>query len=108
MSTIYPDHDNYFSLAVVRATRQYINPNSLICAPRGIADQECWLGSVVRWYYAYHTVPTSIHQLEAFRTEVVRNLRHALMRLSQRHRTTWERMALLLEKWVLRSRIQHP
>ena len=47
-------------------------------------------------------MPTNIHRLEAFRTEVVRHWRQALTRRSQRHRMTWKRMLRLAERWVPR------
>lgn len=73
-----------------------------------VSDQGRWLNNVVRGYFAYHAVPTNIRRLESFRDQVVRHWRHALMRRSQRHRMTWDRMKKLADRWVPKPRIQHP
>lgn len=73
-----------------------------------IPEQGRWLRSVVGGYYAYYAVPTNIHRLEAFRDQLTRHWRHALMRRSQRHRMNWERMNRLAERWIPKPRIQHP
>ncbi len=73
-----------------------------------IPQQGRWLGQVVRGYFAYHAVPTNIRTLEAFRTQVTNAWLHSLRRRSQRHRMTWERIALLADRWLPRPRIQHP
>ena len=73
-----------------------------------VPDQGRWLNSVVRGHYAYYAVPTNIQRLESFRKQVVRHWRHALMRRSQRHRMTWDRMSPLADRWIPKARIQHP
>jgi len=67
-----------------------------------------WLGSVVRGYFAYHAVPSNVHALQAFRTQVTRHWLHALRRRSQRDRMTWERMRELSGRWLPMPRILHP
>jgi group II intron reverse transcriptase/maturase len=73
-----------------------------------IAVQGTWLGSVVRGYFAYHAVPTNVHALQAFRTQVERHWRHALSRRSQRGRPNWETMRLLSRRWIPVPRVSHP
>lgn len=73
-----------------------------------IPEQGKWLGSVVRGYNAYYAVPTNVHALQAFRTQVERHWLLALRRRSQRDRTDWERMRKLSERWLPKPRILHP
>ena len=75
---------------------------------RPIPEQGRWLGQVVRGYFAYHAVPTNIHALGSFRTQVGRIWARSLRRRSQRHRLPWRRMSTLVERWLPRARIQHP
>jgi RNA-directed DNA polymerase len=67
-----------------------------------------WLGSVVRGYFAYHAVPSNVHTLQAFRTQVTRHWLYALRRRSQRDGMTWERMRELSGRWLPMPRILHP
>lgn len=73
-----------------------------------IAVQGQWIGSVVRGYYRYYGVPTNVHSLQAFRTQVERHWRFALRRRSQRDRTTWEQMRKLSRRWIPSPRVLHP
>jgi RNA-directed DNA polymerase len=73
-----------------------------------IPIQGKWLGSVVRGYYAYHAVPTNIHAMQAFRTQVERHWGRALSRRSQRGRLTWETMRRLSHRWIPAPKIVHP
>lgn len=92
----------------MRATLRAIKSELLRRRHLSIPEQGQWLNNVVRGYYAYYAVPTNIHRLEAFRDQVTRHWRHALMRRSQRHRMNWERMNRLAERWIPKPRIQHP
>jgi len=67
-----------------------------------------WLASVVRGHLAYYAVPGNIHQVEAFRAEVVRLWYGALRRRGQRHRLNWQRMRRHAERWLPPVRITHP
>jgi RNA-directed DNA polymerase len=67
-----------------------------------------WLASVVRGHLAYYAVPGNIHQVEAFRTEVVRLWYGALRRRGQRHRLNWQRMRRHADRWLPPVRITHP
>lgn len=58
------------------------------------------IGAVVRGYFAYHAVPSNMHRLTGFRTEVLRAWRHALGRRGQRTRPTWERLSRLGKRWL--------
>jgi RNA-directed DNA polymerase len=64
--------------------------------------------AVVRGYFAYHAVPTNMHRLNGFRTEVLRAWHHALRRRSQRSRMTWDRMSRLAKRWLPSPRVLHP
>jgi len=70
--------------------------------------QGAWLRSVLQGYFGYYAVPTSFERLEQFRKEVIRAWFWALRRRSQRTRLTWERMKILVERWIPRLRILHP
>ena len=73
-----------------------------------IDAQGRWLASVVRGHLAYYAVPGNIHQVEAFRAEVVRLWYGALRRRGQRHRLNWQRMRRYAERWLPPVRITHP
>jgi group II intron reverse transcriptase/maturase len=73
-----------------------------------IPEQGRWIGTVVRGYFAYHAVPTNVHALQSFRTQIERHWRLALRRRSQRDRTNWSRMRSLSQRWIPAPRIQHP
>jgi group II intron reverse transcriptase/maturase len=73
-----------------------------------IPEQGRWLASVVRGYDQYYAVPTNLRALIAFRREVVRCWRRALMRRSQRTRVTWGRMRRLSKCWLPTARTLHP
>jgi group II intron reverse transcriptase/maturase len=73
-----------------------------------LPEQGRWLGEVTRGYFAYHAVPTNIHALGRFRTEVVRHWLHALRRRSQRDGMDWHRMNALAQRWLPRPRVMHP
>src|SRR5579863_507842 len=67
-----------------------------------------WLGSVLRGYYAYFSVPTNL--------STVRNVRHhikvrwylSLSRRSQRKRLTWRRMNVIAAKYLPIASVLHP
>jgi RNA-directed DNA polymerase len=73
-----------------------------------IPEQGRWLASVVRGYDQYYAVPTNVRALIAFRREVVRYWRRALMRRSQKSRLTWGRMRRLSKHWLPTARTLHP
>jgi group II intron reverse transcriptase/maturase len=72
-----------------------------------IPKQRSYLRSVVDGHFRYYGVPGNIDRLAAFRYHVVTLWRRALMRRSQRHRMTWERM-LRYARWLPTPRIHHP
>ncbi len=67
-----------------------------------------WLASVVRGHLAYYAVPGNIHQVVAFRDQIVRLWYGALRRRGQRHRLTWQRIRRYAERWLPPARITHP
>ena len=92
----------------MRAKLREIKEELLRRRHRPVPEQGAWLRAVVRGYFAYHAVPTNIHSLVAFRTQVGRLWCRALRRRSQRHRLNWTRMARYRETWLPRARILHP
>jgi RNA-directed DNA polymerase len=66
------------------------------------------LEAVLRGYFAYHAVPTNMHRLSSFRTEVLRAWRHALRRRGQRSPVTWRRLSRLGRRWLPTPRVLHP
>ena len=73
-----------------------------------IPQQGHWLRQVVRGYFAYHAVPTNVASLSAFRSHVVHLWWRALLRRSQKDRTTWARIAALAADFLPVPRILHP
>lgn len=73
-----------------------------------IDKQGKWVGSVVRGYFAYHSVPTNRRVLQTFRAQVARKWMRELRRRSQRHRVSWPKLTRLMRRWVPTVRIQHP
>jgi len=67
-----------------------------------------WLRSVVQGYFNYHGVPGNIDNLAVFRDRVILLWRTMLIHRSQRHRLTWIRMQLLIDRWLPRPRVLHP
>src|SRR5215469_6673480 len=59
-----------------------------------------WLTKVVQGYYQYHAVPGNLNQLSAFRHRLCRLWRAILNRRSQRGERPWQRLNLLLERWI--------
>ncbi|MCA1677836.1 MAG: RNA-directed DNA polymerase [Actinobacteria bacterium] len=75
---------------------------------RPIEEQGRWLGSVVRGHLAYYSVTGNIHQVSAFRDEVIRLWRAALRRRSQKTRMNWQRMPRLADRYLPHARYTHP
>ncbi len=73
-----------------------------------IDAQGRWLGAVLRGHLAYYAVPGNIHQVTAFRDQLVRHWLRALRRRGQRHRLTWQRMRRHTERWLPPVRYTHP
>ena len=73
-----------------------------------IPEQGKWLGQVVRGYFNYHAVPTNSKSLQRFRYRVTDLWRRALLRRSQKDRTTWDRAARLAAAFLPAVRILHP
>ena len=73
-----------------------------------IPVQGRWLASVMRGHFAYFAVPTNVHALQAFRTQIERHWRHALSRRGQRRSVNWERMRQLSQRWLPVPQILHP
>jgi hypothetical protein len=73
-----------------------------------IIEQGAWLRGVVRGYYAYHAVPTNIHALGMFRSQVGWSWFLALRRRSQKDRTPWRKMLKRINAWLPRPKISHP
>jgi len=67
-----------------------------------------WLRSVVQGYFNYHAVPGNLDSLHVFRFRVTQLWRRALLRRSQRHRLTWDRMRQLADRWLPEPRVLHP
>ena len=68
----------------------------------------CLQAQVVRGYFNYHAVPTNAKSLQRFRNLVTALWRRALLRRSQKDRTTWDRAAQLAAAYLPAVRILHP
>jgi group II intron reverse transcriptase/maturase len=73
-----------------------------------IPEQGRWLKQVVGGFFAYHAVPTNGRALGAFRHHVTNLWRRALLRRSQRDRTTWPRATQVADDWLPKPLIRHP
>jgi group II intron reverse transcriptase/maturase len=73
-----------------------------------IPEQGRWLGAVVRGHANYYGVPGNLDAVAAFRTQATRHWRRALLRRSQRDRTSWSRMNRLATRWLPPARVMHP
>ena len=70
--------------------------------------QGAWLRRVLQGYFNYHAIRTNLRRLRSFRTQVERAWMHALRRRGERHRMSWARMGLLIERWLPPVRALHP
>ena len=73
-----------------------------------LRSQGEWLGSVLRGYYRYYGVPTNVHALDQFRTELGHAWFRSLRRRSQKRSLNWERMTHHVTRWLPRAHICHP
>ena len=73
-----------------------------------IEAQGRWLGAVVRGHLAYYSVPGNIHQVTAFRDQLVRHWHRALRRRGQRHRMIWQKLRRHADRWLPPARYSHP
>ena len=73
-----------------------------------VEEQGEWLESVVRGFFAYHSVPNNLRALRTFRSEVSRHWHRALQSRSQRARMRWARYRMLERRWLPTPRVQHP
>jgi len=73
-----------------------------------IGDVGRWLASVLRGHYRYYGVPFNARCLSSLRWQVADLWYRSLRRRSQRTKTTWERMKILVERWLPPPRIYHP
>jgi RNA-directed DNA polymerase len=72
-----------------------------------VAQTGEWLKSVVQGYFNYHALPWNMDSLGIFRERVIRLWRRTLIRRSQTHCITWDRMYTLAERWLPRPRELH-
>jgi RNA-directed DNA polymerase len=74
---------------------------------RPLGAQGEWLRAVLRGYYRYYGVPTNIHAMAQFRTELARGWYRSLRRRSQKRRLTWDRMSKYVNRWLPAAHICH-
>jgi RNA-directed DNA polymerase len=92
----------------MRATLQRVKGELRRRMHEPIPVQGKWLGQVVRGYFAYHSVPTNISRLSAFRDEVKRIWRRVLYRRSQKDCTSRKRITQLADSFLPLPRVLHP
>jgi RNA-directed DNA polymerase len=75
-----------------------------------VADQHCWLSSVLRGHYGYYGVPHNWRAMRGFQQEVRRIWITCLRRRSQKgRRMTWDQFQALTRRCPLpQPRITHP
>jgi hypothetical protein len=92
----------------VRAKLQVIKEELRRRMHETIDEQGAWLRRVLMGFNAYHAVPTNAVALWDFRFNVANIWRRSLNRRGQKGKVTWERMAVLQNRWLPRPRITHP
>jgi RNA-directed DNA polymerase len=73
-----------------------------------IAQTGQWLGSVVQGYFNSHAVPGNMRTLGTFRRRVLRLWRRQLRLRSQKTRLNWQRLGVLIHRWIPTQRILPP
>ena len=73
-----------------------------------IKEQGEWIKTVVRGYFNYHAIPGNMHALETFKTQITRMWYRLLRRRSQKSKLNWEKMNILVQKWIPKPKILHP
>ncbi len=74
-----------------------------------LPEQGKWLGQVIRGYFNYHGIPGNRKALDAFRTILARSWFRSLRTRSQNARhLTWDRMQILIGRWLPKPRTVHP
>jgi group II intron reverse transcriptase/maturase len=73
-----------------------------------IPEQGAYLRAVLLGHSRYYGVPRNGPSLGAFRNEMTRLWRAALLRRSQTGFVSWERMARYIRRWLPTPRICHP
>jgi RNA-directed DNA polymerase len=74
-----------------------------------VPDQGKWLRGVIQGFFNHHAVPGNRGALDAFRTLLARAWFRSLRRRSQKARKLkWERMQMVINKWLPHPRILHP
>jgi RNA-directed DNA polymerase len=74
-----------------------------------LPEQGNWLRQVIRGYFNYHAVPGNRKALDAFRTLLARAWFRSLRTRSQKARhLTWDRMQVVISRWLPNPRILHP
>ena len=74
-----------------------------------LPEQGNWLRQVIRGYFNYHAVPGNRKALDAFRTLLARAWFRSLRTRSQKARhLTWDRMQVLISRWLPTPCILHP
>jgi group II intron reverse transcriptase/maturase len=73
-----------------------------------VPDTGKWLRSVVQGYFNYHAIPGNGPRLQAFRDGIIRLWRQALRRRGQGRAYDWDRLQILVRRWLPSVRILHP
>ena len=75
---------------------------------RSTDEQGRWLAMVLRGYFQYFAVPGNGTALSAFRQQVKERWLRVLRRRSQRSKLTYERMQIIVDRYLPRPRVLHP
>ena len=73
-----------------------------------IASTGAWLRTVALGYYQYPAIPGNSRQLSCFRRRLGCLWRRVLARRSQRGWVSWQRLNVLLDRWIPPPRVLHP
>lgn len=73
-----------------------------------VTVQGKWMRTVVQGCFGYHAIPGNMKAVDTFYTEVGRMRYKTLCRRSQKKRLTWEKMYLIINQWLPKTRILHP
>ena len=67
-----------------------------------------WLQSIVQGYFNYYAVPGNLTSLGVFRDRVLALWWRTIRRRSQKHRVSWTRILVLVQRWPAQPRTLHP
>ncbi len=73
-----------------------------------VSQTGSWLRSVLLGHYRYYGVPRNLAAMSSFHHQVLWLWHRALKRRSQKHKCRWDKMDVLVQRWLPTPKIMHP